>query len=135
CLVQLVLLIAAAALVGSALGFGAQLGLTALLADLIETELPPPGVDGLWLGPFTALAVGIGFALPPLLQLRGVPPARVLRNDLDAPPPRHLAIYGLAGVALGGMLQVLFGDLRLIVYVLGGTVVTLAVLYGAGRLL
>ena len=134
-LTQLVLLIVAAGLVGSAVGFSAQFGLTALLADLIETELPRPGAGGLWLGPLTALAIGIGFALPPLLQLRGVPPARVLRHDLDAPPPRYLAIYGLAGLSLAGMLYVLFDDLRLIAYVLGGAAATLAVLYGAGRLL
>lgn len=134
-LAQLVLLIGAAGAVGSLVGYTAQLGLTALLAELIETELPAPGLAGLWLGPFTALAVGLGFALPPLLQLRGVPPARVLRNDLDAPPPRYLAIYGLAGAGLGAMLYVLFGDVRLIAYVLGGTAATLAVLYAAGRLL
>lgn len=134
-LTQLVLLIGAAGVVGTAVGFGAQLGLTALLADLIETELPAPRANGAWLGPFAALAVGLGFALPPLLQLRGVPPARVLRNDLDAPPPRYLAIYGLAGLGLGAMLYALFGDLRLIAYVLGGTAATLIVLFAAGRLL
>ncbi len=134
-LTQLVLLIGAAGLVGSLVGFAAQLGLTALLAGLIETELPAPSVNGLWLGPFTALAIGLGFALPPLLQLRGVPPARVLRKDIDAPPARYLAIYGVAGLGLGAILYVLLADLRVILYVLSGTVATLVVLYGAGRLL
>ena len=132
---QLVLLIAFAGVAGSALGFVAQLGLTALLADFIETELPAPSFDGAVLGPLTALTVGLGFALPPLLQLGGVPPARVLRHDLEPPPLRFMTIYAVAGIAVAGMLYVLFEDLELIVYVLAGTVATLIVLYGAGRLL
>jgi putative ABC transport system permease protein len=73
--------------------------------------------------------------LPPLLQLGGVPPARVLRNDLDPPPLRFATIYGVAAAAVTAMLYLLFRDLQLIVYLLAGTVGTFAVLYGAGRVL
>jgi putative ABC transport system permease protein len=134
-LLQLLLLVAAAAVVGCAAGLLAQFGLTALLADFIEANLPPPSATGAVLGPVTALAVALGCALPPLLQLGGVPPARVLRNDLDPPPLRNLTIYGVATVAVTAMLYVLFRDFELIAYLLAGAVCTFAVLYLAGRLL
>jgi putative ABC transport system permease protein len=79
--------------------------------------------------------VAVGFASPPLLQLGKVPPARVLRKDLEPPPLRYQAIYGVAGASVAAMLYYLFGDIELIVYVLGGAVVTVAVLYAAGRAL
>lgn len=132
-LTQLSVLVCAAAVIGSLLGFAAQSGLTMLLADFVEAQLPPPSARGVVLGPVTALAVAIGFALPPLLQLGGVPPARVLRQDLDPPPLRYLTIYGIATLAVSAMLYLIFGDLFLIVYLLGGTLVTFAVLYLAGR--
>ena len=134
-LTQLLILVIAAGAAGSVIGFAAQSGLTWLLADFIQARLPSAGARGGALGPLTALVVALGFALPPLLRLGGVPPARVLRQDLDPPPLRYLAIYGVATAAVTGILYVLFGDLKLIVYLLAGAVVTLAVLYGAGRVL
>jgi putative ABC transport system permease protein len=134
-LVQLLILVAAAGVVGCAIGFVAQFGLTALLADFIEAQLPPASLQGAVLGPLTALAVAVGCALPPLLQLGGVPPARVLRHDVDPPPLRYTTIYGIAAAAVTGLLYVLFGDFELIAYLLGGAAATFFVLYFAGRLL
>jgi putative ABC transport system permease protein len=134
-LIQLLLLVIAAALVGCVVGLLAQFGLTALLADFIEANLPPPSPSGAVLGPVTALAVAMGCALPPLLQLGGVPPARVLRNDLDPPPLGNLTIYGIATVAVTAMLYFIFRDFELIAYLLVGAVCAFAVLYLAGRLL
>jgi putative ABC transport system permease protein len=133
--VQLALLVAAAAVVGSIIGFVAQLGLTFLLADFVEASLPAPSWRGALLGPVTALAVALGCALPPLLTLGAVPPARVLRSDVAPPPLRYSTIYGAAAVGIGGLLYVLFRDLELIFYVLAGAVGTFAALYWAGRLL
>ena len=132
--VQLLLLVAAAGLVGCAIGYVAQLGLTALLADFIEAQLPAAGLQGAVLGPLTALAVAVGCALPPLLQLGGVPPARVLRQDLGPPPLRYTTIYGAATAAVTALVYVLFGDLELIAYLLGGAAATFFVLYFASRL-
>ena len=134
-LLQLLILVVVAGLLGSTLGFFAQFGLTALLADFIEAQLPAPSLNGALLGPLTALAVAIGCALPPLLQLGGVPPARVLRNDIGPPPLRYATIYGVAAVAVTALLYLLFGDFELIAYLLGGAVVAFFVLYFAGRLL
>jgi putative ABC transport system permease protein len=134
-LVQLLLLVVAAAVVGCLGGLLAQYGLTALLADFVEAQLPPPSAAGAVLGPVTALAVALGCALPPLLQLGRVPPARVLRSDLDPPPLRYMTIYGVAALAVTALLYVLFGDVTLIAYLLVGAVAMFAVLYLAGRLL
>ena len=132
---QLLILVVAAGVIGCLIGFVAQFGLTALLADFIEAKLPPASLQGAVLGPLTALTVAVGCALPPLLQLGGVPPARVLRNDVGPPPLRYSTIYGIAAAAVTGLLYVLFGDFELIAYLLAGTVATFFVLYFAGRLL
>ena len=99
---QLLILVVAAGVIGCLIGFVAQFGLTALLADFIEAKLPPASLQGAVLGPLTALAVAVGCALPPLLQLGGVPPARVLRNDIGPPPLRYSTIYGVAAAAVTG---------------------------------
>jgi putative ABC transport system permease protein len=132
---QLLLLVSVAALVGSALGYLAQFGLSFIAADLVEARLPPPGLRGMALGPLTAVAVACGFALPALLQLRHVPPARVLRRDLAPPRPGYWLIYGAAALAVAGILYVLFEDFELTAYLMGGTAVVFATLYGAGRAL
>ncbi|MFL2546730.1 MAG: ABC transporter permease [Candidatus Rariloculaceae bacterium] len=134
-LTQLLLLALAAGLVGSVLGYLTQYGLTLLLDDLVEAQLPPPTLAGAVIGPITALTVAIGFALPPLLQLRTVPPARVLRHDLAPPPLGYTAVYGVAAAAVTTMMYWLFRDFELIAYVMGGAVATFLALYGAGRLL
>jgi putative ABC transport system permease protein len=132
---QLLVLVAAAGVLGCAIGFAAQFGLTALLADFIEAQLPAASLQGAVLGPVTALAVAVGCALPPLLQLGGVPPARVLRQDVGPPPLRYTTIYGIAAAAVTGLLYILFDDFELIAYLLAGAAATFFVLYLAGRLL
>ena len=134
-LVQLLLLVLVAGTLGSLVGYLAQFGLTWMLGDFVEAELPAPGMTGVYLGPVTALVVAVGFALPPLLGLGRVPPMRVLRQDLEPPPARFLTIYAAAALALGGLLYGLFEDAELVLYVMGGVAVTLGVLYLAGSLL
>lgn len=134
-LTQLMVLAVVAGVVGSLVGYLTQHGLTLLLDDLVEAQLPPPAASGFVIGPITALTVAFGFALPPLLQLRNVPPARVLRHDLEPPPLGYTAVYGTAAAAVSGMLYWLFQDLELIVYLLAGAVGTFAALYLSGRVL
>lgn len=129
---ELALLGLAAALLGALLGYTAQAGIAGLLRELIRDELPPPGGGPLLLGLATAVIVLIGFALPPLLQLKRVPPARVLRRNLEPPPLRYAAAYVFALGALLALLFTLVRDLRLVAYVAAGTLVAIAVLLGAG---
>ncbi len=133
--IELALVALVAALAGSLLGWLAQELLTRLVGDLVTVGLPSPTLAPALMGGATALAILVGFALPPLLQLKRVPPARVLRRNLEPPPLRYSVSYGLAVAALLGVLYWLVRDLRLVGYLAAGIAATLAVLYGAGYLL
>ncbi len=132
---ELLLLAVIAAAAGTVLGFVAQQGLAYLLKDLVRGDLPPPTWAPAILGLVTAVTILVGFALPPMLQLKNVPPARVLRRNLEPPPLRYAAAYLLAVGALVAMLFWLVRDARLVTYVTVGTAVTLAALLAAGWLL
>jgi putative ABC transport system permease protein len=132
---ELILLALIAAAAGTAIGFVAQEGLAWLLRDLIRGELPPPSPEAAFLGLVTAITVLTGFALPPLLQLRSVPPLRVLRRDIGPPPLAYAVTYGLAIGAILAMLAWLARDWRLVLGVAAGIAGTLAALLGAGWLL
>jgi putative ABC transport system permease protein len=132
---ELTLLALLAAVIGTALGLAAQAGLAWLLRDLVRGDLPAPGWGPALLGVVTAGTILVGFALPPMLQLKRVPPARVLRRNLEPPPLRYAAAYLVAIGALLVMLFWLLRDARLVGYVAIGTAATLALLLGAGWLL
>ncbi|HEY6642985.1 ABC transporter permease [Povalibacter sp.] len=124
-----------AGIIGTAIGYGAQAAIGILLKDLVRGVLPPPSLDAMWLGVMTSVLILVGFALPPLLQLRRVPPARVLRRNLEPPPLRYLTVYGMAVAALLALLAWLLRDLKLLMYVVVATAATFAVLALAGWLL
>jgi putative ABC transport system permease protein len=129
-LVQLVCVAVLVTLVGTALGYLAQAGLAWLLRDLIRADLPAPGVSTAWLGLVTAVTILIGFALPPMLQLKRVPPARVLRRNLEPPPLRYAAVHLFAIGAVLALLYWLVRDGQLVTVVaagIGGTFLALAV--------
>jgi putative ABC transport system permease protein len=122
----------AGALAGTLVGFAAQAGLAYLARDLVKAALPAPTLAPVWLGLGTALTMLVGFALAPLLELRQVPPARVLRRNLEPPPLRFGLSYLTAAVALAALLFGLVRDPRLVGYAAGGLVASGALLYGAG---
>jgi putative ABC transport system permease protein len=133
--VQLVIIALVAALLGTSIGYLAQAGIAWLLRDLLRGDLPAPSPDAFVLGLVTAIVVLVGFALPPLLRLRRVPPARVLRRDLEPPPLRHGVVYGCAIGAVLALLYWIVRDPRLVGYVSGGLAVTFLVLAAAGWVL
>ena len=122
----------AGALAGTAIGYVAQAGLAYLARDLVKAALPAPTLAPVWLGFGTALTMLVGFALAPLLELRQVPPARVLRRNLEPPPLRFGLTYLAAAAALAALLWGLVRDPRLIGYAAGGLVASGALLFGAG---
>jgi putative ABC transport system permease protein len=121
-----------AGVIGVTVGYGAQEGIAYLLKDLIRGELPRPDFSAAWIGLMTSLTILIGFALPPLLQLRHVPPARVLRRNLEPPPLKYVTVYGTALAALTALLAWLIRDFALLFYVFAATLATFGVLIGAG---
>jgi putative ABC transport system permease protein len=137
-IIELTLLAVFAVAIGALLGYLAQSGLAWLLRDLIRTELPAASWAPLPIALVTVLAMLIGFALPPLLQLKSTPPARVLRKSVSAPPLRYGASYVLALAALFAILWSLVRDTELVLWVFAGVlgvglVLTLAG-YGLVRL-
>lgn len=132
---ELAMIAIAAGIVGALIGYGAQEGIAYLLKDLVRGDLPRPALSAGWLGLMTSLTILVGFALPPLLQLRHVPPARVLRRNLEPPPLRYATVYGTAFAALIALLAWLVRDVGLLFYVFAATLGTFAVLIAAGWLL
>jgi putative ABC transport system permease protein len=124
-----------AGVLGAVVGYAAQEGIAYLVKDLVRGELPRPSLSTGGLGIVTSVLILVGFALPPLLQLRFVPPARVLRRNLEPPPLRYVTVYGTALAALIALLAWLLRDLDLLLYVFGGTFATFGVLMLAGWLL
>ena len=131
-IVQLVAIAVVTAIVGTAIGYIAQSGIAWLLRDLLRGDLPPPSADAFLLGIVTAIVVLVGFALPPLLRLKRVPPARVLRRDLEPPPLRYAVVYGLAIGAVLALLYWIVRDPKLVGYVAGGLGATFLLLAVAG---
>jgi len=134
-LLQLLLLAVLASVIGTAMGFAAQAGLAWLLKDLIHGQLPAPSLAPAFLGLATAVIVLTGFALPPLLQLKRVPPVRVLRRDVEAPPLHYSIIYGLAILAVVALVAWIARDITLVEQVMLGMAATFSMLYGGGWLL
>ena len=130
--IELTALAAAAVALGALLGYLAQSGLAWLLRGLIRTELPPASLAPLPIALVTVLAMLIGFALPPLLQLKNTPPARVLRKTVAAPPLRHGLTYVLAIGALFAILWSLVRDAKLVADLFAGVLGVGAALAAAG---
>ena len=123
---EFLLLGLAACAAGCLIGFGAQEGLAGALAGLLQAELPAPTVLPALQGFLTGLVLLLGFALPPLVQLKNVPAVRVIRREAGAPRRATLAAYALGLAALAALLVWQAGDLRLGAYVVGGFVVAVA---------
>jgi putative ABC transport system permease protein len=102
-----------ASAIGVALGFSAHFVLLEWLGTLVAHQLPPPSWIPAAQGVVVGLLLLIGFALPPVLQLRNVPHNRVLRREQEAPKPMALATYGLGTGAFAALLLWQAGDLKL----------------------
>ncbi len=118
---QFLLLGLAASALGCALGFLVQEAIFYLLKDLRPAGLPPPGIAPVAFGFLAGLVTLAGFALPPLLRLRNVPPLRVLRRELTPLPPTAWAVYGSAVAAVLALMWRYTGDPLLTAAVLAGS--------------
>ncbi len=117
---EFLVLALAASLAGCALGFAVQTLVAWWLAPLIPGTLPPPGPVPVLQGAATGLVLLLGFALPPLLQLKDVPALRVIRRDVGPPRQGALAVYVVGLAAVFGLLLWQAGELKLAGYVFGG---------------
>ncbi len=133
---EFVALGAAACAVGCLLGYLAQLVIAQFVAGLMVVALPQPSLLPAVQGFLTGMALLLGFALPPLLQLKNVPALRVLRRDVGPPRQSALLAYGLGVASVSALLVWQAGDTKLGLIVLGGFGAALVVfaLVGFGAL-
>ncbi len=129
----------AGGVLGALAGFGAHFLLLQWLGPLVAIELPAPGVLPLLQGIATGLLLLIGFALPPVLQLRNVPHNQVIRRE--QPPPQAFTLAGYL-IALSSFVALLVwqaGDVKLGLLTSAGfaaaLVVSVLVAWGALRAL
>lgn len=109
-----------AAALGCALGFATQQLLAGGLTEFVAVVLPLPSWVPAAQGVLLAFVLLLGFALPPLMQLKDVPALRVLRRDIGRPRESQLVSYAAGFGALTGLVLWQAGDAKLGVYVLGG---------------
>lgn len=132
-LIQLVLLGLLGIVAGSVVGFAAEELLSFILADLIASDLPSPGLRPVVLASGSAMVLLLGFALPALIQLRNTPPLRVLRHDAMPPAPSRLLVAGLSLAAVAALLYRSVGDPRMLLILISGIMVIAGALYLVGR--
>jgi len=124
-----------ASTVGCLIGVLAQFVITQLLDQLLLTQLPAPSFKAVFLGYATGIVMLIGFALPPLLSLRRVPPLHVLRKDVPVRPPSVWLVYLAVVLSMSLLMYWQIGDLKLLTVVIGGIMGTLVILALAAWLL
>ncbi len=134
-MIEFILIATLGGLLGAAIGFGAHFLLLEWLGPLMTTRLPPPGWMPLVQGVATGLLLLLGFAIPPVLQLRNVPHNRVIRREQNPPKAFTVSGYLLALLSFLGLLLWQARDLRLGLLTSGGFIALLAVSFLVGWLL
>lgn len=119
-LIEFLLVGLAGSVVGVLVGFAGHFILLELLGSLVQNDLPPVSILPALQGVATGMLLLIGFALPPVLQLRDVPHNRVIRREQDAPKPLALATYGLGIATFLGLLLWQAGNVTLALTTAGG---------------
>jgi len=118
--IEFLLLGLASCVAGVAIGAVAQHLIAEILGGLLRADLPAPAALPAAQGFLVGLVLLLGFALPPLVQLKNVPAARVIRREAGAAKASTVAVYAAGLLSLSGLLIWQAGDLRLGVTVVGG---------------
>jgi putative ABC transport system permease protein len=105
---------------GVALGWAMHHVFVLLLAGLVDTALPAPGLWPVAFGLGMGLTLMLAFGLPPVLQLARVPALRVIRRDLGNLRPMSLGVLGLGVAGFCVLLLAASRDLKLGLITVGG---------------
>ena len=124
-----------ASTVGCGLGLLTQMGISQVLKELLLVTLPAPSWRPIALGYASGVILLLGFALPPLLALKNVPPLRVLRRDQIGAPVHAGLVYLGVLLSMGVLLYWQVGELKLVGYVIVGMLATLLLLAAAAFIL
>jgi putative ABC transport system permease protein len=129
---EFVALASVACAAGLLAGLAAQEILARIAAELMAAAaLPAPTIAPALQGFAAGFVLLLGFALPPLLQLKNVPAIRVIRREVGPPRQRVLGGYALGFAALAALLVWQAGDTKLGLYVIGGFAAAFVVFAGA----
>ena len=117
-----------ASLVGCLFGWFLQLGLLALLKNLLPQQIAEPSMTARLFGFVIAQVMLIGFALPPLLQLKQVSPLRVLRRDVQPLPISGWLVYGLSLTVIAVLIWQYTQDIKMTITLLIAGIISLLIL-------
>jgi putative ABC transport system permease protein len=124
---------------GTALGYAVHAALVQILGYLVATQLPAAGPLPALQGFATGTLLLLGFALPPLVQLAGVPPIRVIRREVGEPRAATVLAYGLGVGVIAALVMWQARDFKLGLIACAGFAVALGacalLTYGVLRLL
>lgn len=109
--------------IGALIGIIFQSLMVDWLAELFGENLPAADFTVLLFPMLTSFILLLGFAMPSLIQLKSVPPMRVLRRQLEPMKASAWSIYGLAGIALIAVMYIQMQDIKLLASVFLGLVV------------
>src|SRR5574338_1561950 len=102
-----------AATLGGIAGWAVQLGLAAVLAEVMGAELPAPSLLPFAQGVAVGMVLLVGFVLPQLLRLGKVSTVRVLRREMGAVEPVSGLAWACGAAALLAIIFWIAGDLKL----------------------
>lgn len=134
---QLAMIGLAGAVIGVVVGWVAQEALIDLMAGLLTLDdLPSARPQAALASAAVGIVVLVGFALPPLLPLRNVPPARVLRHELAPPPLSAWVTWSTAVGTVFALLLLQTRDAELTLWAaVGAAVAVVGLASGAALLL
>lgn len=127
-LIQLAILSVLSSLLGCAIGYFAQEGLSTLASGFTKSTLPSPSLIPIAIGLITGIVTLLGFAMPQILRLRTVSPLRVLRRDISPLPIKGMTTYAFAIIALALLTPWQSGNIQLTLYTFLGILATALVL-------
>jgi putative ABC transport system permease protein len=137
--IQLVVMGVLAGALGVMLGYFAQSILTDLLGGLLLVSLPKPSMNPVLIGMGISFAGLIGFALPPIIQLRNVSTLKVLNRKIDENGGDKKGItmssYSIGLLVLAGLVLLQAGDFRLGMWLLLGLIIAAIVLWVMSKIL
>ncbi|MES9848943.1 MAG: FtsX-like permease family protein, partial [Candidatus Thiodiazotropha sp.] len=124
-----------ASIIGVITGLGVQTLLIRLIGHWFTSQIPAPTAWPLVSGLITGILVLIGFSLPSIIRLGEVPPLRVFRRHLDAPPISYRLFLMAALLSLSILLVWQIGNDEMALRLISGLLAGLTILLLISRLL
>ncbi|MBR7799099.1 FtsX-like permease family protein [Undibacterium sp. FT137W] len=111
-LIEFLLLGLLGSLLGVLFGYLSHFLLLEWLGKLVSNDLPLPTILPAWQGVLIGILLLVGFAMPPILQLRNVPHNQVIRREQDAPKPMAILTYGFGLLVFVGIMLWQSGNIK-----------------------